>query len=162
MSCADEVFGNCKRYVHAFDNVFHAAEISTIKTPATCKRDRRTLDRQPATRMPRPDPDHRTPSPRPRPTRVHRASQHPPHRSLNQHPPAGRLAPNPWPQELTPTTRLDRPGFCGDLIICLSLPGAARGSAARRLPRTPSAGHRRTRSATSHCYTRRPIQLLLT
>jgi len=61
------------------------------------------------------------------------------------------------PQQARISGILDRPGFRGDLIVCLTLPEAARVRRASSPARTPAVGGARTTSATCRYYTRKPI-----
>jgi hypothetical protein len=75
------------------------------------ERHRGTLDRHPASRMPRPPPDHRTAPPRGCAAGVHRALQHPPPAPITRsaptaYPPGGHTPPPP----ARPSSRCDATG----------------------------------------------------
>ncbi len=80
------------KFTAAFDAVFAGADIRIIRTPirAPGERDRRTLHRHTAPRMPRPPPDHRTTPPRRSAARVCTALQRAPAAPITASAPACR------------------------------------------------------------------------
>ena len=101
-------------FTAAFDAVFAGHRHHPHPGPGTAgERDRRTLDRHAAPRYPRPPADHRAAPPRGRAAGVPRARQHrPPHRSLDQHPPAASIPPALRPDHPPPPTRPTRRPWC--------------------------------------------------
>jgi putative transposase len=72
------------KFTAAFDAVFAGADIRIVRTPVRAQRDRGTVDRHPATGMPRQHPDHRTAPPRGSAAGVRGALQHAPPTPITQ------------------------------------------------------------------------------